>query len=165
MGSSRHFIQTTIGYKNVYVRQILNYIEKGSIESDLARLSALEPTVTDSVIVTRYPHLTAAIFMQLVIRTAGDVKEVSRICGGMLSGMLRALPFVQSVTLVNNVIRTESSPRVVVALKQLDKLLKHVEEKHVKDNTKEIILGLLKVNKLNKPSRTCKHNISFSRKQ
>ena len=143
-------MQTTIAYKNVYVRQILNYIEKGSIESDLARLSALEPTLTDSVIVTRYPHLTAAIFMQLVIRTAGDVKEVSRICGGILSGMLRALPFVQSVTLVNNVIRTESAPRVVVALKQLDKLLKVVEEKQIKDYTKEIILGLLKVNKFNR---------------
>ena len=138
-------MQTTFGYKNIYIRQILNYIEKGSIESDLARLSALEPTLTDSVTVTKYPHLTAAIFLQLVIRTAGEVKEVSRICGGILSGMLCALPFVQSITLVNNVIRTESAPRVVVALKQLDKLLNIVEEKQLKDYTKEIIHGLLKV--------------------
>ena len=137
-----------MGYKCVYFRQILNYIEKGSIETDLARLSALEPTLTDSVIVTKYPHLTAAIFMQLIIRTAGDVKEVSRICGGILSGMLRALPFVQSITLINNVIKTESATRIVVALKLLDKLFKVVEEKQIKDHTKEIILGLLKVTKV-----------------
>ena len=86
--------------------------------------------------------------MQLIIRTAGDVKEVSRICGGILSGMLRALPFVQSITLINNVIKTESAPRIVVALKLLDKLFKVVEEKQIKDHTKEIILGLLKVTKV-----------------
>ena len=109
------------------LRQILNFLEAGAVEQDLARLSALQPTLSDSAVVTKFPHLTAAIFSQLVNLSSGSSKEVSRITNGLLDAMLQSLPFVQSIRLINNVIRTASSDKIVTGLKSLDKLLKQSE--------------------------------------
>ena len=127
------------------LRQILNFLEAGAVEQDLARLSALQPTLSDSAVVTKFPHLTAAIFSQLVNLSSGSSKEVSRITNGLLDAMLQSLPFVQSMRLINNVIRTASSDKIVTGLKSLDKLLKQSDLKHLKEHLKESLLGLLKV--------------------
>lgn len=127
------------------LRQILNFLEAGAVEQDLARLSALQPTLSDSAVVTKFPHLTAAIFSQLVNLSSGSSKEVSRITNGLLDAMLQSLPFVQSIRLINNVIRTASSDKIVTGLKSLDKLLKQSDLKHLKEHLKESLLGLLKV--------------------
>ena len=117
------------------------------VSQDLARLAALELTLSDSENLSKFPHLTAGIFKQLVVLSSGSNKEVARNCQTVLHTLLATLPFNQSVTLLNNTIKTDTKERAVVALKNLDKLLQNTEEKMVKDNTKDIILGLLKVYK------------------
>ena len=96
------------------------------------------------IMITRFPHLTAAIFATLLTLSSGDNKEVARITGEVLASMLRSLPFVQSLTLVNNVIRTEPSSKIVIAVKNLNKLLASVDIKYIKEYTKDIMAGLLK---------------------
>ena len=123
---------------------MLNLLESSGVGSDLARLAALEPLLSDPEVVTKYPHLTAAIFSQLLTLSSGDNKEVARITSEVLTSMLRSLPFVQSLTLVNNVIRTEPSRKIVIAVKNLNKLLASVDIKYIKEYTKDIMLGLLK---------------------
>lgn len=123
---------------------MLNLLESSGVGSDLARLAALEPLLSDPEVVTKYPHLTAAIFSQLLTLSSGDNKEVARITSEVLASMLRSLPFVQSLTLVNNVIRTEPSRKIVIAVKNLNKLLASVDIKYIKEYTKDIMLGLLK---------------------
>ena len=123
---------------------VLNLLESSGAGSDLARLAALEPLLSEAGVVTRYPHLTAALFSQLLTLSSGDSKEVARITTEVLTSMLRALPFVQSLTLVNNVIRTEPSRKIVIAVKNLNKLLASVDINYIKEYTKDIMLGLLK---------------------
>ena len=130
----------------VTCRQILTFLEDSSVVSqDLARLAALELTLSDTESLSKFPHLTAGIFKQLVVLSSGSNKEVGRNCQTVLHTLLATLPFNQSVTLLNNTIRTDTKERAVVALKNFDRLLQNTEEKLVKDNTKDIILGLLKV--------------------
>ena len=126
-------------------RQILTSLEDRTVSHDLARLAALEMTLSDTEMMAKFPHLTAAIFKQLLILSSGGNKEVARICQTVLSTMLARLPFNQSLTLLNNTIKTETKDRAVVALKNIDRLIQRTEEKLVKDFTKEIITGLLKV--------------------
>ena len=126
-------------------RQILTSLEDRTVSHDLARLAALEMTLSDTEMMAKFPHLTAAIFKQLLILSSGGNKEVARICQTVLSTMLARLPFNQSLTLLNNTIKTETKDRAVVALKNIDRLIQRTEEKLVKDYTKEITTGLLKV--------------------
>ena len=93
----------------------------------------------------RYPHLTAVIFKQLVILTAGDNKEVSRISGSILSSTLTSLPFIQSMTLVNNVIKNETKEKVVAVLKRYNDLLMVTNIKLILEHKKDIMTGLIKV--------------------
>ena len=126
-------------------RQILSSLEDRTVCQDLARLAALEMTLSETEVITRFPHLTAGIFKQLINLSAGDNKEVGRICQTVLSSMLARLPFNQALTLLNNTIKTDTKERAVVALKNIDRLIQGTEEKLVKDYTKEITTGLLKV--------------------
>ena len=125
------------------LRQILNFLEAGA--RDLARLSALQPCLSDCVVMTRFPHLTAAIFSQLVNLTSGVNKEAGRIAGGLLESLLVSLPFVQSVRLVNNVVRAAAHHKTVAVLKTLDKLIQQTDHKHLREYTRELMAGLLKV--------------------
>ena len=93
----------------------------------------------------RYPHLTAVIFKQLVILTSGDNKEVSRISGSILSSTLTSLPFIQSMTLVNNVIKNETKEKVVAVLKRYNDLLMVTNIKLILEHKKDIMTGLIKV--------------------
>ena len=93
----------------------------------------------------RYPHLTAVIFKQLVILTSGDNKEVSRISGSILSSTLTSLPFIQSMTLVNNVIKNETKEKVVAVLKRYNTLLMVTNIKLILEHKKDIMTGLIKV--------------------
>ena len=93
----------------------------------------------------RYPHLTAVIFKQLVILTSGDNKEVSRISGSILSSTLTSLPFIQSMTLVNNVIKNETKEKVVAVLKRYNDLLMVTNIKLILERKKDIMTGLIKV--------------------
>ena len=115
------------------------------LSDDLARLAALQMTLSDSESLARFPHITATIYRQLVLLSTGNNKEVGRICQTVLQTMLATLPFNQSVSLINNTVRTESKERAVIALKSLDSLLQKTEENLVRDNTKDIINCLLKV--------------------
>ena len=126
-------------------RQILTSLEDRTVCQDLARLAALEMTLSDTEMITRFPHLTAAIFKQLMILSSGGNKEVARISQTVLSTMLARLPFNQSLTLLNNTIKTDTKDRAVVALKNIETLVQRTEGRLVKDHTKEIITGLLKV--------------------
>ena len=126
-------------------RQILISLEDRTVSQDLARLATLEMTFSEPEMITRFPHLTAAIFKQLIVLSSGGNKEVARICQTVLSTMVTTLPFNQSLTLLNNTIKTDTKERAVVALKNIDRLIQGTEEKLVKDYTKEITTGLLKV--------------------
>ena len=112
---------------------------------DLARLAAVQMSLTDSESLASFPHLTAAIYRQLVILATGNNKEVARICQTVLTAMLATLPFNQSVTLLNNTVKTEGKERAVIALKSMDRLLQKTGEAVVRDYTKDIIHCLLKV--------------------
>ena len=120
-------------------------LEDRTVSQDLARLATLEMTFSEPEMITRFPHLTAAIFKQLIVLSSGGNKEVARICQTVLSTMVTTLPFNQSLTLLNNTIKTDTKERAVVALKNIDRLIQRTEEKLVKDYTKEITTGLLKV--------------------
>ena len=126
-------------------RQILTSLEDRTVCQDLARLAALEMTLSETEVITRFPHLTAGIVKQLINLSAGDNKEVARICQTVLSSMLARLPFNQALTLLNNTIKTDTKDRAVVALKNIETLVQRTEGRLVKDHTKEIITGLLKV--------------------
>ena len=126
-------------------RQILISLEDRTVSQDLARLATLEMTFSEPEMITRFPHLTAAIFKQLIVLSSGGNKEVARICQTVLSTMVTTLPFNQSLTLLNNTIKTDTKERAVVALKNIDRLIQRTEEKLVRDYTKEITTGLLKV--------------------
>ena len=126
-------------------RQILTSLEDRTVCQDLARLAALEMTLSETETITRFPHLTAGIFKQLIILSAGGNKEVGRICQTVLSTLLARLPFNQSLTLLNNTIKTDTKDRAVVALKNIESLVQRTEERLVRDHAKEIITGLLKV--------------------
>merc|ERR1712198_188918 len=128
----------------IRLRQIHTFLESEGVGLDLARLSALEPTLSDVTIITRYPHLTAVIFKQLVILTSGDNKEVSRISGSILSSTLTSLPFIQSMTLVNNVIKNETKEKVVAVLKRYNTLLMVTNIKLILEHKKDIMTGLIK---------------------
>ena len=115
------------------------------VSHDLARLAALEMTLSDSESVTKFPHLTAGVFKQLVVLSCGSNKEVGRTCQTVLLTMLHTLPFNQAVTLLTNTARTDTKERAVLALQNIDRLLQNTEEKLVKENTKDIVQCLLKV--------------------
>ena len=120
-------------------------LEDRTASHDLARLAALEMTLSDTEMITRFPHLTTAIFKQLMILSSGGKKEGARISQTVLSTMLARLPFNQSLTLLNNTIKTDTKDRAVLALKNIDSLVQSTEERLVRDYTKEIMTGLLQV--------------------
>merc|ERR1719219_2772363 len=66
------------------LRQILSSLEDRTVCQDLARLAALEMTLSETEVITRLPHLTAGVY-----------KEVGRICQTVLSSMLARLPLNQ----------------------------------------------------------------------
>ena len=73
--------------------------------------------------------------------------QVSRAAESTTNRLVLCMPSHLAIPLMNNLIKKEEFPDMMIAIKLLDKVLEVQKAEHVKPHLKKIMLGLLKVNK------------------